>query len=150
MRRLQPAAVSANRRGNAGAATPKLPLPRQRFASRSPAISPQLFSLRDRCGVMTRGVLFHPASLLQHSPHEPLSNFGAIKGFLPQWSAVGSHGRFRQRSLTSHVLTLLSVGGRSWRLPSPWVGGGGFRATFLLAPGFPQLFFAPQTLRRCL
>lgn len=50
MRRLhcQPAGVSANRWGNAGAGTPKLWLPWRRFASRSPAISLQLFSFHDR------------------------------------------------------------------------------------------------------
>lgn len=46
-------------------------------------------------------------------PTVPLSSraveqlLGAIRGVLPP----GSHGRFRQRSLTSHVLTVLSGGG---------------------------------------
>ena len=50
MQRLhcQPAGVSANRWGNAGAGTPKLGLPWKRFASWSPAISLQLFSFHDR------------------------------------------------------------------------------------------------------
>lgn len=50
MQRLhcQPAGVSANRWGNAGAGTPKLALPWKRFASWSPAISLQLFSFHDR------------------------------------------------------------------------------------------------------
>lgn len=48
MQRLhcQPAGVSANRWGNAGAGTPKLGLPWKRFASWSPAISLQLFSFQ--------------------------------------------------------------------------------------------------------
>lgn len=63
-------------------------------------------------------------------PTVPLSSraveqlLGAIRGVLPP----GSHGRFRQRSLTSHVLTVLSG------------GGGGIKGNFAV---LLQLFFAP-------